>query len=132
MLWLGSTAAMGFVLWVVGEYVLDWAAEDLALLVGIGTAVFAAVLWALHRTFVQQLALFVALVITVTSAAAHLDGRQPAPGGIAVWGLGVIWLALAWGGLLQPQRADYVLGTAATLVGATITMAAGDWATSSR
>jgi hypothetical protein len=41
--------------------------------------------------------------------------------------MGIILLALAWGGLLQPRRADYALGTAATLVGAITTMAAGDW-----
>ena len=128
MLWLASTAAAAFALWVVGRYVLGWRVEeDIALLVGVGTALFAGVLWLLHRTFVQQVALFVALVITVTAAAIHLEGNQPAPSGLALWGLGIVWLALGWGGLLHPRRAVYGLGASAFLVGAMGTMPAGDW-----
>lgn len=127
VLWLASTAAAAFALWVVGRYALGWwVEEDIALLVGVGTAVFGGVLWLLHRTFVQQVALFVALVITATAAAIHLEGNQPAPSGLALWGLGIVWLALGWGGLLHPRRAVYGLGAGAFLVGAMVTMPAGD------
>ena len=75
--WLASTSAAAFALWVIGRYALGWRVEeDIALLVGVGTAVFGGVLWLLHRTFVQQVALFVALVITVTAAAVHLEGKS--------------------------------------------------------
>jgi hypothetical protein len=128
VLWLASTAAAAFALWVVGRYALGWRVEeDIALLVGVGTAAFAGVLWLLHRTFVQQVALFAALVVTVTAAAVHLEENQPAPTGLALWGLGIIWLALGWGGLLRPRRAVYGLGAGAFLVGAMTMMPAGDW-----
>jgi hypothetical protein len=128
VLWLASTSAAAFALWVVGRYVLRWRVEeDIALLVGVGTAALASVLWLFHRTFVQQVALFAALVVTVTAAAVHLEENQPAPTGLALWGLGSIWLALGWGGLLRPRGAVYGLGAGAFLVGAMTTMPAGDW-----
>ena len=37
--WLASTSAAAFALWVIGRYVLGWRVEeDIALLVGVGTA----------------------------------------------------------------------------------------------
>ena len=89
----GRHALHHFAVWVVGRYALGWRVEeDIALLVGVGTALFAGVLWLLHRTFVQQVALFAALVITVTAAAIHLQGNQPAPSGFALWG----WALCGW------------------------------------
>jgi hypothetical protein len=51
-------------------------------------------------------------VITVAAAAIHLEGNQPAPSGLALWGLGIVLAGARLGGLLHPRRAVYGLGQA--------------------
>jgi hypothetical protein len=78
--------------------------EDLGLLVGLGTALFGAVLWVLAPTFLQQTAAFVALVAAVAAVTARPPEDDGAPGGVAVWSLRVVWLVLGWGKDAFPWR----------------------------
>jgi hypothetical protein len=128
VLWLGSAAAVAFAWWVVGHDLIGWTSEeDLGLLVGLGTAPFAALLWVLAPTFLQQAATFVALVAAAAATAARLPEGDGAPGGVAVWGLGVVWLVLGWGRMLPPWRGAYALGAIGCLAGGLSTIEAGDW-----
>jgi Predicted membrane protein (DUF2157) len=128
VLWLGSVAAVAFAWWVVGHDLIGLTSEqDLGLLVGLGTAPFAAVLWVMAPTFLQQAAAFVALVAAAAAAAARLPEGDGAPGGVAVWGLGVVWLVLGWGRMLPPWRGAYALGAVGCLAGGLSTIEAGDW-----
>jgi hypothetical protein len=126
VLWLLSAGAFAGFLALIGAEALDWQnGEDVTVFVGGGTAAYAGALYARHRSVLQQAALFVALVTTAAAGAAHLEGGEVTAPGLTVWGLGLVWLALAWGGLLPPRRAAYVLGSIGALLGAQMTMTTG-------
>lgn len=128
VLWLASTAAVAVAFWVAGRDVLGLPEnENLALLAGVGTAAYAGVLYVYSPIFLQQMALFAALATAAGAAAGTLPKGEGAPSGLAIWGLGAIWLAVGWGNLLRPRRGALVLGAVGTLVGAMITLSAGDW-----
>jgi hypothetical protein len=128
VLWLGSAAAMAFALWVVGRDVLGLPDDEkLALVAGLGTAAYAGVLWALSRTVLQQIALFAALAAAAGAAAGLLPQGEDAPSGLAICGVSTAWLALGWGDWLSPRRGAFGLGAVGSLVGAMMTLSAGDW-----
>jgi Predicted membrane protein (DUF2157) len=128
VLWLGSAAGVALALWVIGRDVISLPEnEKLALFAGLGTAAYAGLLWALSRSFLQQLALFAALATAAGAAAGLLPEGEGAPTGLAICGLGAIWFALAWGSVLSPRRASLAVASVGTLLGAMITISAGDW-----
>jgi hypothetical protein len=124
VLWLASTGAFAGFLTLIAIEVFDWHDEDVALFTAAGSAVYAGTLWMYRRSGLQQMAVFGALVATAASAAGHLEGAEEALG-LAVWGMALVWLALAWGGLLPPRRVAYVLGSVGALLGAQATMSTG-------
>ena len=83
------------------------------------TAVVAAALWWWHRTVLQQAGLVGALVVVVAAAAAHLPNDDGDLIGLAMWGLGAVWLLLGWGGVVGPRLAADVLGGVVVAVGTT-------------
>jgi hypothetical protein len=126
VLWFLSTAALSLFLGVMGADAFHWPAKDVALLAAGGTAVFAAALWVRHPSVLQHVAFFASLAVAVGVTTAHLPGGNASTAGLAVWGLGTIWMTLAWGGLLMPRPLALVLGAIATLTGAQMAMTA-DW-----
>jgi hypothetical protein len=128
VLWLASAAAVAAALSVAGRDVLGLPDnENLALFAAVGTAAYAGLLYGLFPTFLQQLAFFAGLATAAGAAAGNFPEGEGAASGIAIWGLGAVWLALGWGNLLPPRRGTLALGTVGTLVGAMITMSAHDW-----
>lgn len=120
ILWLLSTSA-GAAFWaLLGHQALDWQAQDTALLTGVGSAVYAAVLWGVTRSAIQQLATFLATLVTAGTAAAHLDGS--AWPGIAVWAVSAAWLAVGRAGLLAAKRLTQATAAAGLIIGAGLTM----------
>ncbi len=88
-------------------------------------AVFAGVLWWLHRTVPLQAITVFALAMTASSAVYLLpNGFEYLPG-LAVWGLGVGWLLLAEGGVIAARRAGTVLGGAAAVISSLFTIGVG-------
>ncbi|MFW6090882.1 MAG: DUF2157 domain-containing protein [Actinomycetota bacterium] len=127
VLWLAGTGIVAGMLGLVAGEVLEWrTGEDVAMFVAGGAALLAIGLWARHRHVLQQVAVFVPLGITAGAAAGRLAGGEGTPPGLAIWGLGLAWLALAWGAVISQRRTAIVLGGLATLLGAQITMGA-DW-----
>jgi hypothetical protein len=120
VLWLLSTAATAALLTLVGNDVLHWPGDDIALLTSAGTATLAGALWWRLRTVLQQLALFAALLATAGTATAQLNATST-PSGVALWGTGAVWFLLGWGGLIAPRRAVFVLGALGMLIGAGFT-----------
>jgi len=120
ILWLLSTAA-GSAFWaLLGHEALEWAAKDTALLTGLATAVYAAVLWAVTRTPLQQIATFAGTLITAGTAAAHLNGT--AWPGIGVWVVSAAWLVAGRSGSLASKRLTQALAAAGLVLGAGMTM----------
>lgn len=117
MLCLGSAVGVAFALWVMGRDLVGLPEnEKLALSAGLGTAAYAGLLWALSRTFLQQMALFAALGTAAGSAAGLPSNGEGAASGLAIWGLGTIWLPV-----VACARSCRLAGRAM------ITLSAGDW-----
>lgn len=123
--WLLSAAALATGLGLLGDEVLHLSDDDQALLVGAGTAVLAAALWLAHRAILQQAALVVSLAGTAGAAAAHLPVADEKVIGLAVWGVGVVWLLLGWGGVIGPRQASYLIGGVVAVTGAELTVSVG-------
>jgi hypothetical protein len=120
VLWAAGTGAFAGFLGLLTAEALDLGDLDVRLYTSIGTAILAAGLFALRRTLVQQVVLMVA---TAVFAAMVVD-RLPAPTeatGLGVFATGLVWAALAWGGLLRPARFGMVLGSAMAIFGAMLT-----------
>lgn len=127
VLWFAGTGIFAGTLGLVADDVFEWrTGEDVALFAAGTTALLAAGLWARHHHVLQHVALFVALAITAGAAAARLAGGVETAPGLAIWGLGLIWLALAWTGVVPQRRTAFLLGGIAALFGAQLTMVA-DW-----
>lgn len=122
VVWLLSTGAFSGFLGLLGADALDLAGKDVFLLTSSGAAAYAAGLWLIDHTLVQQLTMMVGGMLTaaaLTNALAVGDGALP---GFAVWGVALIWLLLGWGGLLEPSRFVMVFGAAGMFVGALMTI----------
>lgn len=95
-----------------------------ALAVALVAAILAGVLWATERTTLQQVALAGSLVATVYA----LSDPLPLLSGwlviVCVVGVGVIWLLLSWGGLMEPVTTGWTLGA---LLVALVGFGGDDW-----
>ena len=119
MLWLLAVAVLGFGTGLLADDVWRLDSETVLLVAACETAVVAAVLWWWHRTVLQQAGLLGALVVVVAAAAAHLPNDDGDLIGLAMWGVGVVWLLLGWGGVVGPRLAADVLGGVVVAVGTT-------------
>ncbi len=121
VLWLATLAAWAGFLAVLGNQALDLTAARTADLTAAGTAVAAACLWWVHRSFVQQAATMVALMATAAALVADLADPDQLPG-LGVWLVAAGWLVLALTGRLEPTRAARAASAAAMVVGALMTL----------
>ena len=122
--WALSVAALGLGIDLLAADVLGWYGEKVSLLAGGLCVVYGGVLWSRRPGTLQQGVLLAALAVTAGSAAALLPGGTEPVVGLAVWGLGLVWLLLGWGGLLKPWPAVEVCGGVAVIVGALLTVEA--------
>jgi hypothetical protein len=121
VLWFLAVGASAGFFALLGRKSLHWSAPDVLLLTGSAALGIAAVLWWRHRTVLQQLAVFVAFLITAAAAAAQLGTSAELPG-VAVWGAAAVWFLLGWGGLVEPRQFAFVLGAIGLIIGAALTM----------
>lgn len=120
LLWVLAVAATAAFLTVLSTDVLDRYDEDALIVVFPATALVAAALWWMRRTWLQQLALLVALVMSATAVGVQVAESDSAPG-ISVWVLAVAWTAVAWTGRLQPRATGLAFGGVAAVFGAMTT-----------
>lgn len=121
VLWLLSTGAFAGFLGLLGADALNMASKDVFLLTSSGVAVYAAGLWFVGRTFVQQMVMMVGFMLTA-AALTNLLGVDDELPGFAAWGVALIWLLLGWGGVLEPRRFVIVYGAAGMFIGALMTI----------
>ncbi|GAB7007045.1 hypothetical protein JCM18899A_45180 [Nocardioides sp. AN3] len=120
VLWAAGVAATGALLAVVCAEVLDLYDEHQLWIVGSGTTAVAAVLWSLRRTALQQLALFVPLMLAAVGAGLEVTSTDSAWGGAAMWGVAVLWTTAAWLGRLEPRVSGVALGALGAVAGSLI------------
>jgi hypothetical protein len=123
VLWAAGVVATGAFLVVLCDDVLDRYDEHQLVIVGPGTAVVAAALWWLHRTWLQQLALFVPLMLAASGVGMELTSTDSPWGGAAMWGVAVAWAVLSWSGRLEPRVTGVAFGVLGGVLGA---MSIGD------
>lgn len=117
VLWLASSAALAAFLALGASEWAGWADETQAMCAALGTALYSAVLWWAHRHLLQHVAVFVPLLIGVTTGVSMLPDAG-ALLGLAVWGVSAAWFALAWGGVIPGRQVGTVLGAIGMVVGA--------------
>jgi len=104
---------------------LGWGIREEAIATAGATLVVAAVLWRLLRRLPQQTAVLVLAAATAGVATSYLTRDSLPLAGAAIWALGAIWFALAWGGIIEPRRGATVLGAITALLGAGAVMLLG-------
>lgn len=120
--WTLSVLALGFGVALLTDEVLDLGSRAQVLLTSVVCAAYAGVLWWRLKVALLHLALIGCLVLATGSAAAMLPGDDGAVAGLAVWGAGVVWLLLSWGGLVPPWQAADVAGSLAMIVGSMVAL----------
>jgi hypothetical protein len=125
VLWFAAVAAWAGLLAVLLGGRSDQALGDPSLPVAAGSLVLAAVLWALERRALQQVALMVTAVATVLAAGDRLGWPWETVTGLGLLGVGAAWLVLGRRQLLQPRRTAEALGAVAAVSGPEVLVAAG-------
>ncbi len=117
VLWALGVAATGAFFTIFSVDVLDRTDEDALIVLAPPTAILAAVLWRLRRTWLQQLALLVPVLLWAVAAALQISDADSAPG-LAMSVVGVAWAAIAWSGRLEPREVGVATGAFAAGFGA--------------
>jgi len=127
----GAVAGFAGLLAVLQEGRSDDALADPSLGVAAGALVLAAVLYALERRVLQQLALFLAVVAAMVAGGHRLGWSWETVEGYGFLVLGAAWLELGRRGLVGPRRTSEVLGSLALLSGPAVldveAVGPGDW-----
>lgn len=126
VVWLLSVAALAGAVGLFGDEVLGLADDEAVLLAAAVAALYAALLWRRHRAIPQHVAFVAAFVVAVGSAAALLPANSGEPPSLAVWGAGLAWMLLGWGGVVAPRAAAYVCGGVAVVFGSLL-LADSNW-----
>lgn len=118
VLWaLGVAATAGF-LGVFSTEVLDRYDEHALVIIGACTAVVAGVLWWLRPTWLQQLALFVPLMLAAVGTGMELTSTHSSWGGATMWAVAVVWAVISWAGWLEPRLTGVAFGVLGAVLGA--------------
>ena len=117
LLWALAVAATGAFMAVLTTDVLDRHDEEALVVIFPPTALVALALWWVRRTWLQQLALLVPLVLSATGVALQVTDADAVPG-LTVWLVAVAWTALAWTGRLAPRATGLAFGGVAAVFGA--------------
>lgn len=114
VLWAIAVLAWGGFFALLATEVLDLHGEDAMIVFGPATAGVAGALWWLHRTWLNQLALFAAVVLSAVAVGLQISSSDSQVPGATVWVVAVGWSMLAWAGFIEPR----VTGVAVGVVGA--------------
>lgn len=123
VLWVLAVAAVAFFLGLLADETFGWTGEEVTFLAASGAAVVGLSLWRRHRWLLQQVAVVAALAVANGSGvAAYLGDGDVALSGLAIWGVGGVWLMLGWGRHVRPRYATDLLGGIVVTIGAQVTM----------
>jgi hypothetical protein len=120
VLWAVGVAATAGFLGVFSTEVLDRYDEHALVIIGPCTAVVAGILWWLRSTWLQQLALFVPLMLAAAGTSMELTSTSSSWAGAAMWAVAVVWAVLSWAGQLEPRVTGVALGVVGAVLGAMV------------
>ena len=118
VLWFLAVAAVAGFAEVVAGQVLHQSHGLQHVIAGLAATAAGVLFWRLRVSSLQQVAVLVSLLATVTAVVEVVAPASPSWGGGAVWAVGVAWLLLGSRRLLIPARTAEVLGALAMLLGA--------------
>src|SRR6266511_1472211 len=118
VLWFLAVAAVAGFAEVVADQVLHQSHGLQHVIAGLAATAAGVLFWRLRVSSLQQVAVLVSLLATVTAVVEVVAPASPSWGGGAVWAVGVAWLLLGSRRLLIPARTAEVLGALAMLLGA--------------
>lgn len=116
-LWAVGVLASGGFFTVLATDALHLQDEDALILVGPATALVAGVLWWLHRAWLNQLALFGAVVLSAVAVGLQVSGPDSRVPAATVWLVAVAWAAVAWFGWIEPRITGVALGALGAVFG---------------
>jgi len=106
VLWFASSVAMAALLGLGASDWTEQANKGVVTLAAFGTALYSAVLWWAHRHPLQHVVVFVSLLLGVGTGVSMLPDANTLPG-LAVWGIGAAWLALAGAGSVRAVSSEW-------------------------
>ena len=115
-LWMLAVAATGGFLAELAGDAWDWSGESTLTLVGAGTTALALVLWSRRVVFLQQLVVVVSTCLLAVGLTLMMHGPDSLAG-VALWGVGLSWMLLGWGGVVTPKRLVLLCSAFVTIVG---------------
>jgi hypothetical protein len=116
-LWVIAVVALAGTVAVAADGLLGWDERDTALAACLTGLVAAVVAWWLRPQSLQQAAVFGALVASVLAVLARPEPDLVEIAPVAVWLLGLGWLAAVAAGWMRPAPTGWVLGSAAAAFG---------------
>jgi len=121
VVWLLATGAWLGALAVLGDQVLDADGRDTVLIMGLGGSALALRLYLTSRTELQQVALFVPLVLVAVALAERTTWEQAPAAGLGVWLVSGAWFALAERDAVPPRWSARFTSAIGLVVGAAMT-----------
>lgn len=116
-LWAVGVLASGGFFTVLATNALHLQDEDALILVAPATALVAGVLWWRHRAWLNQLALFVAVVLSAVAVGLQVSGPDSRVPAATVWLVAVAWAVVAWVGWVEPRITGVALGALGAVFG---------------
>jgi hypothetical protein len=121
VLWVACVLAAAATGALFAGGVLDLSESGVSVVSSATAVAFAALLWAMNRSTLQN----VAFLVTACAASVSImvwanDDFGPGSIGFAIWAIGVVWAFLAWGGVLTPTSTGMIAGSIGALLGAQV------------
>ena len=127
VVWFLSVACAGGAAGFAADTLWSRAAVT-ALCVGAGIGVYSAALWLARRHALENLALFIGLIITICSIIFIVDTTPPSlVFTICLWGFGLAWIALGWRRYVEPVWVSVPSGVLLALIVPSISAGEHGW-----
>jgi hypothetical protein len=117
-LWALASGGVAALAAIVATDVLDLDDQNVLLVTGAASFAVTALLWQRRPLPLQLLVTMAASVVAVCGIVAQYDHAYGSELGPAIAGLGLVWLALTWGGLVRPAGTASWAAGLVTLAGA--------------
>lgn len=113
--WLLAIGGAGFAAWVAGDRMLDLVEERSALLAALAAFGTALALWWMARRTAQMIGMGLAAAFAAFTVMAQFDPMPDWGPNAALATVGAVWLLLTWGGIFEPEKVSYALGSIGVL-----------------